>query len=585
MLSPAARISQLFEKIIERKVAEEREKSGPVLTGYARDLSPPTNFWISVARAGQTERYLECPSPIYGERMAMRYADFIAGAPMHEWIDEFHRQYFQVAHANPHTMMTPTGKFANENLKMASGFICQFYNANDHIAVPVGSGATGAIDIALKLLTHQLGTLENGFYINTTWEHHSNSLPFMMLAGKTGYQELDLDTMSMQEIEAALQTLMKQYNDKTPVFSISLGSNVTGRRITQKRLDEICELVHQHNGIVMVDLAGAGPYIECSLKNCDAAFFSPHKYIGCKGTPGVGIYAKSFITPSKPIQPAGGTVKWVTPWKIVFHDQHLADLLMPGTPNDTGFEKFALILMMYEKIGMKNIEHLEHRWREELVDFFNSHSKIHALEGMLSEDALAIFALNVAMGRQMATNLTGLDGLADTVLDHARTLRPSASTTQLLMEPRIKLEEQKMRRTIHHTNTTVMHATYLGGNMRDGCFCAGPFNVRSMGLTYETSCRLMTTVAIKDLELFRPGSVRDTAHPFYPATDIDVMKNHWNLIAHFGPFLLEDFSASLDGHYTVRQPKNRKTLRDLVEEDLLNPAKPDAIVRDWKYYL
>ena len=61
---------------------------------------------------------------------------------------------------------------------------------------------------------------------------------------------------------------------------------------------EISKLMHQNEGCCFVDFACSAPYVEVDMhpedKECalDAIFFSPHKFLGGPGTPGIMIFNK-----------------------------------------------------------------------------------------------------------------------------------------------------------------------------------------------------------------------------------------------------------------------------------------------------
>jgi len=55
----------------------------------------------------------------------------------------------------------------------------------------------------------------------------------------------------------------------------------------------------------------------------DAIYFSPHKFLGGPGTPGVLIFNKNLYKNIIPDQPGGGTIVYSNPWKV---HEYVADI-------------------------------------------------------------------------------------------------------------------------------------------------------------------------------------------------------------------------------------------------------------------
>ena len=77
------------------------------------------------------------------------------------------------------------------------------------------------------------------------------------------------------------------------IASFSAASNVTGI-LTDTYA--IADLLHRHDALSFWDFAAAAPYVEIEMNPSspehplaykDAIFFSPHKFVGGPGTPGV----------------------------------------------------------------------------------------------------------------------------------------------------------------------------------------------------------------------------------------------------------------------------------------------------------
>jgi selenocysteine lyase/cysteine desulfurase len=90
------------------------------------------------------------------------------------------------------------------------------------------------------------------------------------------------------------------------IGSFSAASNVTGIVSDTHR---ITQLLHELGALAFWDFAAAAPYITIDMNPAcpdhplaykDAIFFSPHKFVGGPGTPGVLVMRRELMTNSVP---------------------------------------------------------------------------------------------------------------------------------------------------------------------------------------------------------------------------------------------------------------------------------------------
>lgn len=87
----------------------------------------------------------------------------------------------------------------------------------------------------------------------------------------------------------------------------------------------------------------------------DAIFFSPHKFLGGPGTPGVLVFDSKLYHNKVPDLPGGGTVDWTNPWgqhKFVTNIEARED---GGTPAFLQTIKAALCIQLKEEMGVDQI--------------------------------------------------------------------------------------------------------------------------------------------------------------------------------------------------------------------------------------
>lgn len=132
-------------------------------------------------------------------------------------------------------------------------------------------------------------------------EHHSSYLPWLQVAKKKKaiLKFIPLDQEGRITVEGVKQVL----SDQTKIVALTHVSNVMGY-VTP--LQEIIELAHQKNAIVVVDGAQAVPHFQVDVKklDCDFFAFSAHKMLGPTG---IGVlYGKyALLQKMEPIEFGG----------------------------------------------------------------------------------------------------------------------------------------------------------------------------------------------------------------------------------------------------------------------------------------
>ncbi len=208
-------------------------------------------------------------------------------------------------------------------------------------------------------------------------EHHSNH---------TSWQETIADVIGIEPDEKGLVNVddlkikLELYKDrKLKIGAFTACSNVTG---IETPYHELAKIMHQNGGYCFVDFACSAPYVEINmhpedrLERLDAIFFSPHKFLGGPGTPGVLIFDSELYHNKIPDNPGGGTVDWTNPWgqhKFISNIELRED---GGTPPFLQTIKAALCIRLKEELQEDNMRKRE---EEQLKIIFNELRKIPGL--------------------------------------------------------------------------------------------------------------------------------------------------------------------------------------------------------------
>lgn len=328
----------------------------------------------------------------YGKHR-MVYADWTASGRAFAPIEKRIQEEIMPMMANTHTETTTTGKAMTLAYEEAKKIIKHHVGANkDDLLLFAGSGMTGAVNKLQRLLglrmperildfvkKDRLQNFEKGLdetvkihdffnkYLDidlqqkpiifvSQMEHHSNQTSWLETIGdveiipNNATGNIDLD---------ALDELLDQYADRpNKIAAITGCSNVTG---IQTPYHAVAQRVHQKGGLCFVDFACSAPYVHIDMHpelagaDLDAIFFSPHKFLGGQGTPGVLIFNKSLYHNIIPDQPGGGTVTYTNPWK---YHEYIADIEQRedgGTPPFLQGIKAALAIRLKEEMGVENL--------------------------------------------------------------------------------------------------------------------------------------------------------------------------------------------------------------------------------------
>lgn len=303
----------------------------------------------------------------YGERRII-YADWIASGRLYSPIEKKMVDEFGPFIGNTHSEASITGTLMTKAYQEAHKIIKGHVNASlEDVIITAGSGMTTVINKFQRILGLTLPEQLKSF-INipdelkpvvfiTHMEHHSNHTSWLESIADVVIIEPDDKGLICLE---HLDFLLNQYKDrKLKIGAFTACSNVTG---IQTPVHTMARMMHENNGLCFIDYAASAPYVKINmnpddpLEKLDAIYFSPHKFLGGPGTPGVLIFDSKLYSRKVPDQPGGGTVDWTNPWgehKFINNIELRED---GGTPGFLQAIKAALCIKLKEEMGISNIE-------------------------------------------------------------------------------------------------------------------------------------------------------------------------------------------------------------------------------------
>jgi cysteine desulfurase / selenocysteine lyase len=210
------------------------------------------------------------------------------------------QHYYQNDNANVHRGAHTLSGRATDAYEAARDKVTKFINAASREEIVYTRNASEAIN--LVAYSWVLANLTPGDeIILSVMEHHSNIVPWQLIAQKTGaiikYVGLtDTEELDFEEYKSLL-------SDRTKLVSIVHVSNTLG---VINPVAEIVSLAHQHGARVLIDACQSVPHMPIDVRaiDCDWLVASGHKMCA---TTGIGfLYGKREILTAMPPFLGGG---------------------------------------------------------------------------------------------------------------------------------------------------------------------------------------------------------------------------------------------------------------------------------------
>lgn len=332
----------------------------------------------------------------YGEQK-MLYADWTASGRLYGPIEEKMRDMFGPFVGNTHSESTITGGLMTHAYHHAHAIIKKHVHAGaDDVLLFVGTGMTAAINKFQRILGLKLpdrfkrdilvSEKDRPIVFTTHMEHHSNQTTwYETIADVYVIQPTADGKVDCNDLRKALQ----RYEERVfKIGSFSACSNVTG---IETPYHDLAAIMHEHNGIAIVDFAASAPYVGIDMhpadksRQLDAILFSPHKFLGGPGTPGVLIFDKRLYQLESPDQPGGGTVLWTNPWGRHRFSPDIEIREDGGTPGFLQAIKASLAIQLKEEMGVEMIRKREEELLDRIFNRMRAIPHLHLLADGISE--------------------------------------------------------------------------------------------------------------------------------------------------------------------------------------------------------
>lgn len=256
------------------------------------------------------------------------YFDNGASSQKPQFVIDRIQAFYTSENANIHRGVHHLSQISTENYEAARRTIQQFIGAEHEHEVIFTSGTTEGINLVASCFGKLLEAGDE--VIITEMEHHSNIVPWQMLAEEKGIKLIYIPLKPNGELK--WEMLDDLLSSRTKLLSFTHISNSLG---TINPAHEIIQKAHQNGTKVLLDAAQSLQHMKVDVAelDCDFMVFSGHKVFGPTG---VGIlYGKEDLLNAMPPYKGGGDmIKTVKMEKTEYNE--LPFKFEAGTPNISG---------------------------------------------------------------------------------------------------------------------------------------------------------------------------------------------------------------------------------------------------------
>ena len=363
---------------------------------------------------------------IYGHDLV--YFDNAATSQKPTQVIEAISDYYQNHNANVHRGVHKLSEEATEMYEEARKKVADFINGGDKRQIIFTRNATESIN----LVAYSWGraNIKKGDEILLTeMEHHSNLVPWQILAAEVGAKLKFIPINQSGELRVRSEELRQYVTEKTKLVALTHVSNVLGTINPVKEvISELKTLNPQLK--ILIDGAQAVPHIPVSVQTlgCDFYAFTGHKMLGPTG---IGVlWAKKELQEAMPPFLGGGDMILEVdlekssynyiPWKFE-----------AGTPNIAGAVGLGAACDYLAKIGMKNVREHEQDLTKYALEKLKTIKNLEVYGPEKLERRAGVISFNIVKDGKLAIHPHDLASILDL---HGIAIRSGHHCAQPLMK-------------------------------------------------------------------------------------------------------------------------------------------------------
>jgi cysteine desulfurase/selenocysteine lyase len=284
--------------------------------------------------------------PMRGRRLA--FLDSAASTQKPEVVIEAEADCYRSYYANIHRGVYELSQKSTLAYDGVRKTVARFINAPDPREIVFLRGTTEAINlVADSFVAPRLGAGDE--ILITGMEHHSNIVPWQLVAERTGARLVVSPVTDDGEID--VEDFRSRLNDRTRFASVVHVSNALG---TINPVRELARAAHAAGVPILVDGAQAAPHMAVDVQalGCDFYCFSGHKIYGPSGV-GVLWGRMEHLRGMRPYQGGGDMIRSVSFEGTTYAEP--PQRFEAGTPNIAGVIGMGRAIEYLEEVGLDNI--------------------------------------------------------------------------------------------------------------------------------------------------------------------------------------------------------------------------------------
>ena len=261
--------------------------------------------------------------------------------PVIDAVDRFYR----FDSSNVHRAVHVLSDRATKAYEGARTTVKQYINARSEREIIFVRGTTEAINLVMNSFVRPRVKAGDEILISAL-EHHSNIVPWQLLAEQTGSRLVVAPIDDRGEL--ILEEFERRLGPRTALVAVAHISNALG---TIMPVHEIVQMAHARGVPVLIDGAQAIAHLHVDVRelDCDFYAFSGHKVFGPTGI-GVLYGRESLLEQMPPYQGGGDMIRSVTFEKTIYNE--LPYKFEAGTPHIAGAIGLGAALDYVSRVGL-----------------------------------------------------------------------------------------------------------------------------------------------------------------------------------------------------------------------------------------
>lgn len=277
------------------------------------------------------------------------YLDNAASSQTPSSVVEALTNFYEKDHANIHRGIHTLAERSTKAYEATRKEVQRFINSREVEEIVFTKGTTESIN----LVAHSWGSVhlsEGDEILISQLEHHSNIVPWQLIAKQTGAKIKVIPINQQGEIR--MDKYRQMVSEKTKMVAFNYISNSLG---TINPVAEIIEVAQSVGAATLLDAAQAAPHVKIDVQalDCDFLAFSSHKMYGPTGV-GVLYGKRGQLEQIPPYQGGGEMIKDVSFEETTYND--IPYKFEAGTPNIADIIAFKEAMYFVTSMGYEEIQ-------------------------------------------------------------------------------------------------------------------------------------------------------------------------------------------------------------------------------------